>query len=309
MIMNSILLKRILLKISKIVNLPFSTFRAMLWLKDIVSHKYKNDMYIVLLPGLGDTIFALSFYSALKKSNKTGNIVIVSDDKNVGFVSKYGINRIIPYGSSRKAILDFNENYLVSKIARKYTVINTNPYLYYKGKKESCALTLLKESVYQLKNLDTQPDFPLTLRDKNNKACEEKYMIINPYSASLSQKRWHLFNKVVDFLKRANFRVFTNVVGKQKPIDGSEELRCNIYEFFSIASNAAGIISLRSGILDLAIHSNVPMFVLYENCTEKFENIYKLEQWKTDSNIVEVNVDGICDEQIFSKIKNWIDAL
>ena len=132
---------------------------------------------------------------------------------------------------------------------------------------------------------------------------------MNPYSASLSQNRWSLFADIVAYLKRADYKVFTNIVGKQRPIDGSEELRCNIYEFFLIASGAAAVISLRSGILDLAVHTGVPMFVLYENCTKKFEAIYKLEQWEQGSNIVEMHTDGISDHQIFNKIKVWIKEL
>lgn len=307
--MNLILLKRIWVKLLKMVNWPCSTLKAFLWLKDIVEHKTSNDLYLVLLPGLGDTIFALSYYSSLKKQYKDRDIIIISDDKNVDFVNQYGIGKIISYNNSRKAILEFHSNYLLCRIAQRYGVINTNPYLYYKKNEISNALGILKDKIYQLDDADIQLDFPLVVKDKSEKVSGKRYVIVNPYSASLSQNRWSLFADIVAYLKRADYKVFTNIVGKQRPIDGSEELRCNIYEFFLIASGAAAVISLRSGILDLAVHTGVPMFVLYENCTKKFEAIYKLEQWEQGSNIVEMHTDGISDHQIFNKIKVWIKEL
>lgn len=306
--MNSILIKRVKSKIRKTAYYPVSMYKAYMWLRKVIREKSDDDVYVVLLPGIGDTIFALSYFSLLKK-NYGNRLVFITAEKNIELVRTYGTNRIIAYSNSKKAILCFNSNLIIASIARKYNVINTNPYLFVERGEHYNALWLLKERVYKLRGDIQNIYFPVIPNKDFLVQPEENYYIINPYSSSIFQNRQTLYEQLVEYLNDEGYKVYTNIVGDQKPIKGSVELKCEIFDFFFLCCHAKGIISLRSGILDYAIHSGIPIFAMYENCSNQFKTLYSLKQWPVRSQIMEMSVDGMRDEFVLSKIIEWVNYI
>ena len=104
--------------------------------------------------------------------------------------------------------------------------------------------------------------------------------------------------------------VFTNVVGQQEAVKGSHELRCSIYELYSIACQISLIVSVRSGIIDLLIPSGISMFVLYDTSDNFMREAYRLDGWNSECKIHEAFIDTPDDiKSIPEKFSVFLDEL
>lgn len=261
----------------------------------------ENSLFIVLTPLIGDTIYGMAYIEEIKKKNPQKKIIVVGSKKLEGIISTYpcvdefrlidtkrhGYDPISLYlWSSEKA----NEGLRVG-------IYNSMPLFYanLKDKQDPDILKLLREDVYELRKGATItyhhiPRKPIEAII-NYSEIKDRIVLINPYSNSVLNGNYNLYEKLTAWLRDNGYFVFTNVVGNQKAIVGSTPLRCTLEELYSIACDIPLIISVRSGILDLIITSNVNMLVFYETKGNRFNKAYHLESWKCKGKIVEAFFD------------------
>ncbi len=105
--------------------------------------------------------------------------------------------------------------------------------------------------------------------------------MLNPYSKSedAGHEGNKFFAECAKILGEKGYLVYTNVVGGQRTVPGSRELRCGVEDLYRIAGKIPLIVSLRSGILDVVAPTGVNMFSV---CSHKFHYIWhNLEKWGT----------------------------
>ena len=140
---------------------------------------------------------------------------------------------------------------------------------------------------------------------------KDKVIVMNPYSKSLSEFTMALYENMCTYLIENGYIVYTNVVGSQKPIKESYELRCSIEELYMIAGKIPAIVSVRSGILDFLIPSKANMFVIYENCRGRLKKMYHLANWQISSVIHEIYCENSKSENniILNELKKFLEEV
>lgn len=306
-------------KIRRIAAFPKSYTDSKKLLKEIEESKInKTDIVIVLLKGIGDSVYGLAYIESLVESTGPVNVTVIGNSKLKDFILSYPcVSRFVPYDVSKgeyekyKAFMDCER---IRKIKGFDTIYNTDPFHVYKrGKENNTALYLLREKVYKLSNQSKVTFPPLgnmqvtAISDFDRDA--NRIVIINPYSNSITNISLETYKKMADVLKSAGFYVYTNLIMGQKPIDGTKELYCSVEELAEIVKKAAGIISIRSGILDLVINSGTPIFAIYSNCSEKYRTIYDLRAWNGASPLSQVNYDSVGAKGLMDRFILWIEEL
>lgn len=268
-------------------------------LKRIIQDKKDNDIYLAAYHSLGDTLYALSVIKAIHEKYPDKKIVVAGNGRfEEIFSSINNIDKLILFKGKKlrqlHSILSFPS--LVEE-SSKHGIINMHVSKYYEQYRR-----ILNDrramNIYR-KIFDLPENAPITYHlmktipvssIENFDAIKSRTVIINPYSISMPCTMT-IYESMCDELVRRGFKVFTNVVGSQQALKGSEPLRCSIQELYSIACNIPLVVSIRSGILDLMIPSGISMFVVYDHTSDFMKETYRLDGWESKCRIHEVIVD------------------
>lgn len=88
-------------------------------------------------------------------------------------------------------------------------------------------------------------------------------VVLMPYAKTVSPIDGIFWETLAKCLDNAGYRVFTNVVGNEKPIAGTRTLSLSILETVRFCSACKAVISLRNGFCDLlSVVTNIPLFVV-----------------------------------------------
>lgn len=313
----SVLIKKIKHKAYIYLRKPFSYRTAKKILTLIISEKEKNDVVFVNRPPIGDTVYGMSSLDAFREKHPDKRIIVIGDEKNAELIKSYAhIDEIKLFPSD-------------SEIYKKMLILSGFPKLCAIGAKHGVYMTLPMPK--RIGNTDAIRRQRLTVFHLNENApityhgftkgkvfainnfysIKDKIVIINPYSTTMPYVTMPLYKKLCDILISRGYIVYTNVVGDQMPVDGSEPLRCSIEELYSIACDISLIVSVRSGILDLIVKSNINMFVLYENVTKsRCYDFYRLNAWRCRGDIEEIYVNNKkMLEQIPNMFLNFLERI
>jgi len=309
--MISVFLARLKRKVSSVLSAPKRYANGKKALQYLRSLKTETNTVIVLTTLIGDSIYGLSVLDAYKE--KTGKQITVVGNEKLAYVlqSYASIDRLIllPAKDEKyKLIKDFLRSPKLSNSALHEGIINANPYLYMEEKKP---LYYLLGTVFGLNE-----EYPITyhaLKEQEVVSIPEfeqrknQIVILNPYSNSVKYVTDSIWNDIADVLTAHNYKVYTNVIGEQVAVKGTEPLRCSLEELYSIACGARMIVSTRSGILDLLIPSGVDILAIYENTRDKFNKMYALSAWKAKGRIHEEIVrKGTDITRIVSELNKFI---
>lgn len=313
------LIKKVLGKLKRVFLFPARCIESISTVREIEKLKGNDiDSVIVLLKGIGDTVYGLAYIDEIMK--KTTNIAVIGNIKLKSLIESYSKNiKFIPYDVSKgqyKRFSNYMECERIIKVKTSFNLYNTDPYHVYmrcKGANYNSAINLLRMEVFKLEE-NSKITYPPIAKTpvkaiKNFKELATRLIILNPYSNSVNSVKLEIYEKIANSLKNSGFIVYTNTTEKQKEILGTEKLVCSIDELASILQSVAGIVSLRSGILDLAVNSGTPMFVIYSNCTKKFQEIYSLSAWVGKSTVEEVFYDQMSEKDFFDRFDKWIAFL
>ncbi len=121
---------------------------------------------------------------------------------------------------------------------------------------------------------------------EKHKLRKGKTILISPYSNTLGQIPTIYANRIVSALKQLGYDVCTNVAGGEKALQGTIGVFLPYDMVVDFANKAAGIIGIRSGLMDILSSTESKMVVIYpknyyeyfglKNMSLKTENILEL---------------------------------
>lgn len=296
----------------------------------VLMKKKKNQIILLPTNAIGDTLYAMSFLDSLESyanQNHMHLFVYASDryktildtypilNKNVVFIKHLGFKHLLlltlTAASAPKSVV----------VAAKKRIYSLNPPSYgdyipedIKGVRN--LLSYIMDVPTEPISYHSQPTVKIVSIDDFDRK-KDRICIVNPYSQSMAFSE-SLFEKICMELKNKNFIVYTNIVGNQKEIKGTFPLRCNIEELYTIACKIPLVVSIRSGILDYLIPSNVNMYVVYETWKGAFNavdplNIAKhcsLKEWQPKGLVQEVYMEKESDEsKILYELDEYLNKL
>lgn len=272
----------IIKRIPKIV----ATYLTMpIFINKIKKLKQDDECLITLFPHYGDIVYGM-LYAKQHKIETGLKTVVLCSEKDVKFVKNYDyIDKIIAYKDNSLTAEYVANLSLKPKQMKKYNILTTVPNrLCFKNKS---AKEVYKDVIYTVKEdniqLLTLPKTQVASIENFDK-LKSKIVVLNPYSASMRINKKY-FQILADILNQKGFIIYTNVVKKQKPLNGTLPLRCSVLELYSILDQIFAFVSIRSGIVDLALSSNAKVFCLvpkkwaidYFNLYElKTENVFQM---------------------------------
>lgn len=111
-----------------------------------------------------------------------------------------------------------------------------------------------------------------------------KSIIISPYAKSVTILPNEIWEKIVVSYTEKGYKCFTNVVGDEKPIEGTTAISPTIAEIRSVVEHAGTFIGIRSGLCDVirsAKAMKIAFYPDYNYCDTKWKSIdiYYLDGW------------------------------
>ena len=288
---------RVTRKLKSIMGSPFNYFRGRRSVEYVLNTKEENELCIICTPLIGDTVYSLSCLDAIKHKTPDKMIHVYSYQKFSKLLDEYKtIDNITYIDQPGNEVLLGLDMFLhfdgLCEWAKSQGVVSANPFYYKK-----CYNAENPDCLFQMQThiFGVSQESKITYHRECGDDCRrEKVAILNPYSYSTFEASFNVYEEITDELNKKGYAVYTNVIKDQKPVKGSQELRCTIEELFELACKSDMIISARSGILDYLAPSDINMFVIYENCSERLRNMYHLDNWKRYGLVKEV-YPGISD--------------
>lgn len=277
----------------------------------------ESDVVIALTTLIGDSVYGLSCIEDFHQHNLTRNVIVVGNEKYRALLSSYPyIDKLIllsAKSTTYRHINGFLRTTSLSRFGLAHGVINANPWLYKnlrKGKNIE-VFHLLRNSIFRLpeegKITYHNTSFDMKYLRLTDISPNERIAIINPYSVSLNTSSENIFVDICKTLVENRYTVYTNTVNEQRALPGTKPIKCSIYELYSLACISDLIVSIRSGILDFLVSSNINMFIIYENTNNAFFNMYQLKAWQCSGKIEEILIDSEYDyKAIQNRFKQYL---
>lgn len=312
-------------KLFPIVAKPMAWF-TMLFL---LAYKKKNQKVILLGSAIGDVLYSLSFLETLitEHTKKGIDLIFISSERYRDTLSTYKVQPskviFLPHCGILHLFVvalaciptHFQKSWVV-EFAYKHGICPGIP-----GACPWYANSSIVGTRNLLSNLYGVPTTPISYHGVKKTEVtaipdfyskKDKICVVNPYSFSMNCPI-DKFEGVCELLKREGYIVYTNVVGSQQAIKGTLLLNCGMDELFSIACDIPLFVSIRSGILDFLIPSQVNMFVVYVKYDMDDDFIirhYSLHEWQPQGKIEEIIFDGEIDENILENtFKTYMERL
>lgn len=266
-----------------------------------LENEYKDFIFIFTFAGIGDLCYSFAFLEELKKREKK-KIMVFTKRYLYRAVSYYEAVDIVKILSDRDSV--FVESFLKAKRNWKYfnDGVNGSPFYYFSHWNRFGWEILRIPNVnymdvqrYILYNFDdtaelTLPAVPDISLERFDDIDYKRTIIINPYSNFLKITDSRIFDTLTDYLSLQGFIVYTNTTKNQTALKGSRRLECSLEELYGLCKRVKLVVSLRSGIIDLMIHSGGNFIVLYSDETywdKIFRQAYTLTAWRTKNKIYE----------------------
>lgn len=240
---------------------------------DVITRN-KNNLYIFSYAGVGDTIAIASLSNYAKKIYKPQKMVLVCKNNHKSIADLYPsfddtvvINRTIMYFirvCNQLNLRNYGQNYIIG---------NCN-LLFKTWHKYSDRLDAIRSCILQApKSWNPEPiKMPENYHDLG---FDKKDIIIAPYANTFKGLEEETCKDLVSVLSRKGFRIYTNINGSEKPIQGTIALNENLEDIISSAEKCAAVISYRSGFSDfMSLNHNINNIVIYpDEYTSVFEDV------------------------------------
>ena len=266
-------------------------------------------IYISQDPEWGDVLYGAAFLREYRRQNIDDRIIVITPPRLAWLLESFeeSCDKIVKMQGKLKQFryLFNNEENLdmcfEHKIFTTRTVIDLPIW-------QRSAMAQLKNRIFKV-GPNAIPQFHSFKADRVTsiphfeKDCS-KIIVLNPFSPSchLGKREISYLERVAQILQAKGYIVYTNVVQDRLPIKNTLELRCSLKEMLGIAEKIPFIVSIRSGLLDFIVKTNINMFVIYSENGVIRRDIYSLKDWGCKGNITEVTYNEIHldnDLQIF----------
>ncbi len=281
--------------------------------------KKDNEVYLLLGGAIGDNVYGLAYLDELRKKFPDKKITAFSTPLNSRILSTYReIDDVNLSDEVHENLCKLLHPGMPANVLWQYSAFNMFipiPAFYSDVWKSSRKATLFNmRRIFNLTNdaeitYHNLPKMPVKAI-KDFEHIKNRVVIIHPYPHYRQEYHEDIYGPICEELNRRSYIIFTNVIREQKPVKGTEALRCSIEELYSIACDVPLIVGGRGGILDLLIPSGINMFAIYESHSE-FE-FFPLYEWKSKGKIEEVKVK-VSDEDslksFYERFRSFLDEL
>lgn len=255
-----------------------------------LSKKYEG-YFKVFCPfnALGDIYFMISYWEAFAKQRGIEKTVFcVPGRALVDVIHMFGDYPVKVYeqkeldAMTQSAIYTQDENSFIAHQDRPY-VVNLGKALYIKKiplEQIYCC------GVYGLP-VGTVPDKPqkdLPVYKDVDTIPEGRSVIFSPYAKSVTALDPKVWSDAVNYYTNAGYKCYTNVVGDEKPLDGTEAISPALLEMRSVVERAGTFVGIRSGLCDILREAKAKKIALYPDynyCDTKWKaiDIYWIDQF------------------------------
>lgn len=264
-----------------------------------LSKKY-DQHFKVFCPfnALGDIYFMISYWPAFAKMRKIGYAVFyVTDSTLADVIHMFGDYLVEVYEQKeldsmiQSAIYTQDENCFIAHQDRPY-VVNLSKALYIKKiplEQIYCC------GVYGLP-LGTRPAKPNANKRiyKNiSNIPEGRSVVFSPYAKSVTAIDPKVWDDAVTYYIGAGYKCYTNVIGDEKPLKGTDAISPSLLEIRSVVERAGTFIGIRSGLCDILREANAKKIALYPDynyCDTKWKAIEMYNIDKFDYNLLATEV-------------------
>lgn len=139
---------------------------------------------------------------------------------------------------------------------------------------------------------DTEPARPreeAVVYKEIDKIPEGRGVIFSPYAKSVTAIDDDVWRSAVEYYSGRGYKCFTNVVGDEKPLVGTEAISPSLLELRSVVERAGTFVGIRSGLCDILREAQAKKIALfpdynYSDTRWKAIDMYYIDQF--DHNIV-----------------------
>ncbi len=246
-----------------------------------LKQKYEG-VFLVFCPhnALGDICFAMSFLPAFLKSRGYKEYAVITPSEACADVAViYGAEYVEVMEQKKleatiqAVIYTQDESCFIAHHDRPY-IVNLHKALY---KKLIPLETVYKCGVYGLPK-ETKPIEPTCWEkyEKLDLIPEGKTVILSPYAKSVAPIDEQIWTDIINDYGSRGYKIYTNVVGNEEPLPGTEGLSAKISEMKSILERAGTFIGIRSGLCDVVRTAKCKKIALYPDynyCDTKWKAI------------------------------------
>lgn len=168
--------------------------------------------------------------------------------------------------------------------------------------------TVHQRIAFQADNKQTK----LQVHQENSDIVFEKYglkkervILIAPCSATLGNIPNNVLIRIVKELQRKGYSICSNVVEDEKPIEGTIGLFLPYNIVLDFVNKSAGIIGMRSGLIDVVSSTNSKMVVVHKKSHYRYFGLQYMGL-KTE-NILEMNAEDFSWDEIVRKTAGFWD--
>lgn len=240
-----------------------------LCLGEAVYHRVKQkEPLVVFRHSIGDVFLFRIYLPEYKKRKGLENIkVIVSSDGAYNTAQIFGMNNVEKVTENEYlALIKF-----IFFLEKKDDIVWgadwwTLPMEIYKNigwPRYVAKYNLRLNEPYQL-------DFPSIWQGSLNETellkkglMKGKSIILAPYTNSVSELPLQFWEILAERLKKLDYFVFTNTVGKQKPVKGTKKIEIPLEQIGIYLDYAGYFIALRSGLCDIVGHSSCKQIIIF----------------------------------------------
>lgn len=238
---------------------------------------------------LGDIYFMISYWEAFAKQKCIEKAVFcVPGRALVDVIHMFGDYTVEVYEQKeldamiQSVIYRQDENSFIAHQDRPY-VVNLSKALYIK---KIPLETIYCCGVYGLP-VGTVPDKPkkdLPVYKDVDTIPEGRSVIFSPYAKSVTALDPKVWSDAVNYYTNAGYKCYTNVVGYEKPLDGTEAISPSLLEMRSVVERAGTFVGIRSGLCDILREAKAKKIALYPDynyCDTKWKaiDIYWIDQF------------------------------
>lgn len=256
-----------------------------------LSRKY--DRYFkVFCPfnALGDIYFMISYWPAFAKKRNVDRVVFcVPNHVLADVIHMFGDYSVEAYEQKeldamiQSVIYTQDENCFIAHQDRPY-VINLSKALYIKKiplEQIYCC------GVYGLPKdtVPAKPEFNRQVYRDIDSIPEGKAVVFSPYAKSVTAIDSKVWQDAVRYYNSEGYKCYTNVVGDEKPLAGTEAISPSLLEMRSVVERAGTFVGIRSGLCDILREAKAKKIALYPDYNYsdtkwKAIEMYNIEQFE-----------------------------
>ena len=255
-----------------------------------LSEKYPN-YFKTFCPfnALGDIYFMMSYWEAFAKNQTIDKVIFcVPNPALTEVIRMFGEYRVEVYEQKeldamiQAALYTHDKNTFIAHQDRPY-VVNLSKALYIKKipleQIYCCGVYgLPKDTVAAKPNANR-----LVYKDIEN-IPEGKAVIFSPYAKSVTALNPKIWEDAVNYYNSMGYKCYTNLVGDEKPLIGTESISPSLLELRSVIEKAGTFIGIRSGLCDVIREAKAKKIALYPDynyCDTKWKAIemYWIDQF------------------------------